>query len=632
MNITTDRSNPANYDFKPVNPEKKFSDIAKAVATIAIPVLLAVCFTVPFIISRIMAYNGTNTFKLARLSINTALSSVCGERDKPFNTSKINHHDPQALADKLCSKYDKKEILTAINTLTTSNDPRFNGKKEGCAQFTFDKDEFIEKINRSTKTPQSSRAEIRQEEPETEDIDDIEAPTTAEKMTKKIANELAILVKREDVVVPFESSKGKCTITQSMGHVSAGANGITYTKGKTASAESQKIEKLVELANQGSISMKGVDNKEKFITGRSARTSSEEQMKNSSLGIIADKFAAEGEEGFVLSEDKVLEFQKVDISFLDTARRKQVATRLLSGSAALLKGRPIEDEYFFDKKHRQVIEKIWDPNGAGVKIDPIKGPYIEHEICVNVKQANGSFTEELKKFREYKPVYMNVLVSAIANEKSDLQVAHEKSLPSAILMGKQLSHHIGAAELREAVNRCEQKRSKENLNSLKAEIQRAKEKNPKADPIALDGIYALIAGETMNGESMLNVEGTKKTLLYTLAIAETLKMGPSIKCKSGNDRTAIGISTAVAREAFATCEGHPYDPGKTDNTPEDDALFAKYFTQAMETFGFATILASRGPIDSKNSKPELKTGRSPLFLSEMKKVAEPEKDLPYQIK
>ena len=560
------------------------------------------------------------------------ISSVKGETTR--NPDTIDHHKPQNVADKLCEKYSKAEIRAAVGQLRNSNDPRYNpsynpttATDRGIAKFDCSfLEHFEECVKNSTAEPSSSHAKVSAPH-DTEDTEGPDPPPT-DKVLKDVKDELAILVKRNAVKTEFKSSDGSrsCMMEQSVGHIKPIAGGIgevQFEKGTTPSAELQKTQKTKELANQGSVSRKNNDGPGKFVVGRSARTSSADQIKQSSIGIIADKFNAEGESGFELKKGKdgeYFEFQKVDVSFMDTSRLKSLASKAMSAPGALFKGRPLEDEKMFDQRHLDAIDELWGEGSGAIDAGDGKGPYIEHKIQVPVGAAGGAINMEVKTFREYKPLFMNVVISSQGNDSNNLEVAHKRNIPNAIAMGKQLAVRSEDTGLEKALAAYEKEPSLANKIGLKQSIQEAQKKpgNSENANIAMDGVFALVTGETLDGVSVKTIEGTKKQLLYMLAIAEELKAGVSVKCKSGNDRTAIGVSMAVGREAFAATEGKAYDPAKS--TAEDDKKFAEHFAKSIDTFGHANVMGSRGPTSETDPRPVLKSKTHPLFQREMQKV------------
>jgi len=530
---------------------------------------------------------------------------------------------PQGAADKLCSKYSKEEIKDAIDYLNTHNDPRFKANNE----FSFNADDFYNNhIINNKNIPSKQQVLTSDPIPDFEDIgneqlSDKELSAQA-KTRKEIGNTLAALVERKPVIQTFIAKNGvSATLTQAVGHIESEGGVSTYVKGKTSSAEGQKTERVNELANQGSVVLK-VGYKSKLVVGRSARTSSDRQIKESSMGIISDKFQAEGEVGFIAKKDgsgqNYYEFQKTDISFMDTSRLKQIFSRLTNARNALFRGRPLEDECMLDGRHLAAIEKTWDPVNPNVKTDS-RGAYIEHRINIIEKDGHNS----IKTFREYKPLFMNVLISSQANTTSNLRTARERNIPSVIAAGKQLATQLNDQELLLALTNCERSTSAEHIQALQNAINNLKvviPDKPPLDPkigIALDGLIGLISGK-LKGESIDTIPGTKAQLLYMLSIAELTKMGVSVKCKSGNDRTAIGVSMAVARAQFETVNGKPYDPSNTN--AEEDKEFADSFINSMETFGRANVMGSRGPSSETDDRPILKSKSHPLLAYELGKL------------
>lgn len=564
--------------------------------------------------------------------IRKAVAFVKGQ--SAIDNKKYDLNTNEGVAEKLLTTYSKEEIKEAVKTLQKSSDFRFNNEKDD--RFSFDANKFNDALDRTAdEKTLAPRRNI--EAPEVKDLEDLNSkedkkPTVKEAVVKDIAIKLAALVERKPVTTtPFENIKGeKCFMQQEVGSVKYNdKNEATFVRGSSSSAEAQKKEKTQELANQGSVVLNktgknGETVSSKYLLGRSARTSTEGQIKDSSIGIISDKFKAEGEKGFPKKTDAggntYYEFQKLDFSFMDSSLSKQIIGRLLSGFAALFKGRPLEDEKMFNDRHMKAVEKMWDPKN--VKTDE-RGPYIEHKINID---------GEIKTFREYKSLFMNVVVSSQANDTSKLEAAYKTNIGNSIDMSKQLLQKLIDDPTKDPVQQSDLKRtmkaldeykinpSPKNMDMLKDRISLLTEGDKKVAPfepktmLALQGIEALVTG-SMGGESVNSIAGSKAQILYSFAIADLLQMGASVKCKSGNDRTAIGVCIRTVAAEYEEKHGVPFDP-MTKN-PKERAEFGESFSVAMSKLGASNVYASRGPSGPDNPRPVLKSKSHPLLHHEM---------------
>lgn len=513
---------------------------------------------------------------------NTAKVDIVGARilqtqkNTPETLSKLNavsngRYNPTMLAQRLLLTYgDPKKIVAAIRSLQET-DIRFNGKSE---LFSVDATEFATLIDHLVSVTTQSSGQVDTVDP---------------KLTDQIATQLVGLVKRAPVLAP-----GDLSLCQISGHID---DEKSFTAdGKAVSSLLQKSESNVsEIANHAVIKCGDA-----VVMSRSARTDTAAKILDKSAADIQARLETTSEEGLVKVGDHY-EYSRVDISLMDADFIKASATTMRSAVKnlkALVKGQktsPVESERAFLNNKKKAIKEIWHSKDSKVDADTNRR-YIERTI-------NG------QKIREYEPLVCNFVFSGQANKPKNVKNARLGNIEPAIVLFRAIVQKEGLDRYAEALALSPTKRNEVLVGLIMKDLQDETISNELKIP--LRALLVTLTGKDEKQKNYDTAEGSGKQFLLFHALSRQAKVAESAECKSGNDRslTAVGLLCS-AKEWEVAHEGKYYDP-TTENT-SDFAEFSASFAKYASIFGPQNLLAARGP--GKDGKPDLKTGKSPVFM------------------
>jgi hypothetical protein len=481
-----------------------------------------------------------------------------------------------------------------------------------------------------------------------------EAPVDHTKEYRKLGNSLVGLVSR----MPVARNYGKHQQIQIAFHVDPHDDRIILNT--TLSSELQKKVKVDSLANHAFIMRVKPNGDSDVLLSRSGRCDSDSKIRAKSRAHI---FACLGSTTFknlipfkVNSYLAGYTFQGIDFSFMDEDLLKSLGVTV----QAVLKRKAIEDERKYLAERRSAIEETW--NSADVKKDERGRAYIEHKFSIAKEMEQEEENEESVTapqepvlineehvIREYQPLAVNYVFSGQAKDPNNVKAARLANSKSYLEMTAQLLRILegknerqlrsarskkgeGQAEyeglqkikqtLEEASNACDfclmttspEHSAAEVTVEYKKKLVRALKdiaahQTGETLPalkmhLAIRGLIILISGEDVNGESYDTEKRVAALYMFTILLAEVLNLAIMIACKSGNDRTTLGLALRCAMAHYEDVMGRPFDPSCIEG--ETFNAFCDWFVDAVIHFGRANLLAARG-------KPDLKALKSYPF-------------------
>lgn len=510
-----------------------------------------------------------------------------------------SRYDPKLLAERLLQKYkDPQKLLAAINGLL-ADDIRFNRGNE-----------FFEigpEFNAVIDVLQSKISEA------SEAITCLTQKEYAamQKLQKQVATELVGLCIRKEVEArPISDGTYMCQVS---GHV--GSDGKFSADGKTISSLLQKEEKnVLEIANHAVISIKDqYGDSDEVVLSRSARTDTAQKILDKSKADIQARLLSSSKNGLaqVTKEDGTTyyEYQRVDVTLMDTNIMKSVATtmrsgaRNLKGSLSRKKNSPVENERAFVRNKKRAVKEVWE--GKDAKVDPLTSRrYIEH-------------TFDHQVVREYEPQVVNFVFSGQAKKPENVARARQENIEPAIVLFKTILDKSSMPEglsrnCREAFAMTDARTRNEQLATHIKNSIGSSSLDPTLKSVCR-AMLVMLTGKDEQNRDYDNKDGSDQQFLLFNLLSEVAGAALSVECKSGNDRSLTAVSLACsAKEWKRAHEGQLYDPTQHSDDSHEFKAFRHGFNTYAIAFGPQNLLAARGP--GKNGKPDLKTGKSPVFM------------------
>lgn len=417
------------------------------------------------------------------------------------------------------------------------------------------------------------------------------------KKIQKVAHHLvATHLKRE----PITLNRGELKIIQREGHVEKKEEGhYKHIKGYTLSSEIQKKEEVDEIANQGSLQ---VGDK---VYSRSARTDTKRKIEEKSLGDIYHRLKHPKQPGLkkVEGEENTWEYTRVDISFMDDDKWKSRATRFVSwfknipirlGNVLFRREKPLiptEDERAFLRNKRTCVKNMWREDNPDIIEDLKTGrKYLERKVKVG---------ETVHTIREYQPLVMEMVFSGRAKGKKTIRAANENNKESHKELFQKAIDNGAFRELE--VKNVEEFFNNWNLEKMSNRIQNL---SPQEN-LALRGLCISLTGKDLDGKASESAWSQGEQLLYVKALSDLANTGLSVECKSGNDRTGVGVALLASAEEYESKHlGKVYDP----QGHEDEREFQNIFCENTIDLAKPVVFSSRG-----GEKPVFKVKSNPVF-------------------
>jgi hypothetical protein len=431
-----------------------------------------------------------------------------------------------------------------------------------------------------------------------------------QKLQKQVATELVGLCTREEVEAPVMNDG--TYMCQASGHVDN--NGRFTADGKTISSLLQKEEKnVLEIANHAVITVKNQHNEpEEVVLSRSARTDTAQKILDKSRADIQSRLQSRSQNGLTekVNPDGSLyyEYQRVDVTLMDSNILKSVATTMRSGvknikaSLSRKKTSPIENERAFVRNKKQAVDEVW--KGKDAKIDTATSRrYIEHIFGDKV-------------VREYEPHVVNFVFSGQAKKPENVARARQENIGPAIVLfetilkNAKLSEDIKQKYVEAFKNKNSNERNKLLVKYIEEDLKGLPSGSLKS---AFRAMLVMLTGKDEAQKNYDNRDGSDQQFLLFNLLSEMAGTALSVECKSGNDRSLTAVSLVCsAKEWKRQHDNQLYDPTQHPKDSHEFKAFQHSFNSYAIAFGPQNLLAARGP--GKNGKPDLKTGKSPVFM------------------
>ena len=527
--------------------------------------------------------------------------------------------------------------IAAIEYLCGSNDARFaphcSAIRDNNVQgrFSFDKEAILTIINNiKDKIQKDGSFQTKKE-----DYSQIEKST--KKDAKEIAPELVGLVKREDVTKKIGSEiyiQNACHATIDNNYISLSENSVS------SSAELSKNQRnVITLANTASITIESKEG-QKVICFRSAKSHKKHLQEQRSLTDIASRIKAtpnltlmnkdESLNGFTCRLEKstgkkFYEYQPMIASMMDQSSLKAAGTSAVGVFKRLIKrstNTPIENE-------KKFFYKIALTNNERFSKENAPKGYIKHTIVNPHYQPNAPKSTKFITVREYPAIIQNQVFSSQSKGKGNRSKARASNLPGQILMlkkfkEKHLESNLFTEDESTFLLKLTTKTFDTNkINKIKNIIKNLYEKVQKDNTLqnkdeiimVLKAFQANIIGISFDGLFSYDKANSGADLSILSGIqADYFNLSYSPQCKSGNDRTIVATALKIASKQFHKEHGIFFNPEAMTpdniNSKNDIQEFKKFYTEALITFGFANVEASRGP-ENEKGQSALKIASSP---------------------
>lgn len=553
------------------------------------------------------------------------------------NTANSRFNDEQ-LAKRLVAKYKDPEKINAAIDHIMENDTRFNNTRDAEFQVDHTRLNAIKKHVEELAGPRSEKTEKKKPESRSSfertgiiSDEDLKSEYTRarrkekrEKLQKSIASDLVGLINRKPTdASEFKDAKGvKHHMKQTPGHMKDGK----FIPGHTISAELSNIDaKVMELPNQAVITFHSSDpnQADEVILGRSGRSDMQNKVDDKSQLDILSRLESKTRKGLKEVKDDngnvLYEYQRSDVTMMDTNKFKSTGTTLLSGAKRTKKilqrkpVTPIESERKFVHDKRAAIKNQWaegtpDPNRGGRR-------YIERTFTTS--------DEQTYTVREYEPLVWNFVFSSSAKSDANVKAARQDNIPNALYLFSQLVQEPGFDQFANyaKIDTSTKEGQQELAAALEHELRYNQESLKRDQMLALKAVLVTLTGSDEKGKNYDNKDGSDVQFILLNHLADLTGTAITVECKSGNDRTATAMALRCSLKEFERVFGRRYDPTQPDyispknrakgKTRTDlDRMKTRFNRYALE-FGAPNVRASRG-MDEKG-KAVLKTYTSPVF-------------------
>lgn len=533
------------------------------------------------------------------------------QTDKAINESPQCRHDPKKMMKYLCARHGTEKVRAFIENATDSNTGtcRFNGDDD---RFEFNPTELLDALKEIEEKQGDHTVYVSDND--SEDSTNVDEQVSYSNSIKNdLQAELVAFVERKEIQVGVEDDSGNevGVVKQNSGHMDYAEDGVgEFHQGFTPSAELPNAKKIGNVVNQAYVTYDDkTTNKKEVLMCRSGRTDTPEKIKDKSAGDIVTRAMAskrKGDNCLKAAQDKdgnkYFEYRRTDTTLMDTALLKSGFTLAKGALFNLGKETPLEAERLFVENKQKAVKNTWDESKCS-GIDE-KGPYILHKLNVDGSDIT---------VREYKPLVFQFVFSSQANTTSNLEAARKANLPSTLELGRLFAKEVGDTQLENCIKAYQEKPNAKNKEDLEKQLKNSHASVPAAklrNKYALEGLYAMLTGVSMKGNSIDTIEGTGQQFLYASLLSEIAGVAIGAECKSGNDRTIAAVSLLSASKELEKINGEPFNPADVRG---DNADFKPVFTKYMIMLGEPNVMASRGVAEGdKKKRPVLKTKTHPL--------------------
>lgn len=444
-----------------------------------------------------------------------------------------------------------------------------------------------------------------------------------------VAMQLVGLVTRNTVEHKYTKGDKTVTIKQDACHAETNTKNRTVklSNDKTAvSAELPKEERDVKTLPNTAIVTTGDG---KVVCFRSAKTHKTDLQEQRSKADIAARVKVgklpvnpgESVNGLTKNGDGSLSYQPVIFTMMDSNPVKAMGTSaqgLINRAklAATMQGEkaiqtPIENEQKFLEKMVKANQDRFDlKKNNDLQIDTNGQYYIEHKVDDG---KGGTVT-----VKEYSAIIQNHVFSGQSKKAENREHARQENIGGQIQMLKKMVEKeedsklfedisVGGKSVREYVNGLGSKPTKSQLNNISECLKQAASKMKDSDTkkMVLEAFHANLFGNSIDGKCSYDKEDSGADLaMFTGIQADYLGLSFSPQCKSGNDRTIAATAHKVAQEAYFTEQGNYFDP--SNHSEDEENAYKEMYTQAIITFGFSNVEASRGPVEGPKSGLKIK--------------------------
>lgn len=405
-----------------------------------------------------------------------------------------------------------------------------------------------------------------------------------------------------------KSEGGTCSQTMGMGRANlTGLNSRTSTliddekkvipnRGFTSSEDRGKTQEAIKNhnTNLGAVihAKNGVT---QCIVTRSGKSDSLERLKEATLDALFNQLSTDKPK-VIVREDGVIEFRHAITSFMDLSWEKAMGSPgnerdFLKKMMTALKEWPL-DGYRVTikdsegKEHEVILKKpILREQlfSVTVKGNPIFDLGQTESDCMNIVSTGHCVNEYLKQ---------NTIAPSNDLKKASLQMDEELQKLSGIK--KSFRKEDGLIDF----DKVDQLMLMENTSFLKSSAYKAYSKavaeillkEIKKDDITALALYSMMFRKTLPpAEEKVHPADLE---IFSNIVYDNLNISSGKQCKSGKDRTAIGIALKTAQVTFQEQYGKPFIPDRMTDT--ELVQFKSHFRRALKDLCAETTLESQG--------------------------------------
>lgn len=545
------------------------------------------------------------------------------------NTNRLDRTNAEQLCSMLATRLKDENPINVLQALSNlfNNDPLFNRSEKQLDgvedQYSWAKESFPKGIENFTeyitnqildgieKAQVNSDKEEKKLDPTKEEK---EVSSKVIKLTSMFHTELGSLRHRKPVEI--EAGDGGKYI-QIQGHVRVKDGHESASFDSKCGVLSAKLGTSVDpddTQNMGFVIKENKDGSKEFIVGRTSRTDTPYKVKQNSL-MHAQALIESGIAKLTYPPENngkpTFEFQRTDVSMMDNNLMKA----FLAGSKSRLEGKPPESEMAFLESKKSTINDMWNPDRGNVFQDD-KGVYIIHEI--EFLENKDDLYPTTYYAKEYKPIFANLSIGTFVRNDACDRIREENIPVFKDLFNSQLSvndqttlnKHIDAITKGTLPKAYDLDKLSEPVQALQTFLN---EKGFKIDNNAMRNLEIALTGMFL-GQPVAPEHQAISMALSLFEVSQAAGLTIGCECKSGNDRTQVFTSLALASKEFQAAHGKSFF--FMEASPNERFNFLATFFDTVPKSGRPNLLAARGPNDASdlNSPPQIKTGRQMVFM------------------